>query len=92
MSRRPTVEITLGTMRSLGARCIEAICFHCRHQTIVNMDAWPDGALVSSFETKLYCRQCGYVGARGTSGFDAAEQKLNTTDMAVARPVGRVHF
>jgi hypothetical protein len=64
MTRRPTVEITLGTMRSLGARFLSAICFQCRHQTLVNVDAWPNDATVASFEPKLQCTKCGNVGAR----------------------------
>jgi hypothetical protein len=64
MSRRPTPEMTLGVMRSRGARSLSAICFRCLNHMIVNVDAWPDDATVSSFEPKLRCTKCGDVGAR----------------------------
>jgi hypothetical protein len=67
MSRQQ--HMTLGKMRSLGARCIELVCFGCRHRMTVNVDGWPDDDAVSSFETKFHCPRCGHVGARARPDF-----------------------
>jgi hypothetical protein len=62
-SDEPTKPMTLGNMRSLGVRSLFAACRACGHKTKVNVDAWPDDVLVSSFGPHMRCRLCGNLGA-----------------------------
>jgi ribosomal protein L37E len=58
----PTGPMTLGNMRSLGPRSLDVTCAVCGYRTIVNVDFWPDEAMVLSFGPQLRCRRCGHQG------------------------------
>jgi hypothetical protein len=65
MTRRdePIQPMTLGNMRRNGVRGLFVTCLHCGHHTEVNVDGWPDDVPVPSFGPRMWCSQCGNLGA-----------------------------
>lgn len=59
----PVDVMTLGNMRQNGVRSLSVSCLSCHHDSIVNMDRWPDDVPVPSFGPKMVCSKCGMVGA-----------------------------
>jgi hypothetical protein len=55
--------VTLGNMRSLGPRSLDATCNAYGHPTKLNADAFPDDAMVPSFGPRMRCSKCGHRGA-----------------------------
>jgi hypothetical protein len=65
MTRRddPIRPMTLGNMCQNGVRGLYVTCQHCRHESAVNVDDWPDLATVPSFGPRMRCSKCGKLGA-----------------------------
>src|ERR1700733_2878934 len=55
--------MTLGNMRELGVRSLDVMCSACRHEVVLNVDAWPDDMPVPAFGPRMVCRRCGNIGA-----------------------------
>jgi hypothetical protein len=53
----------LANIRQNGVRSLEAACFGCRHEVIVNVDKYPGDLLVKGFGPRMGCTKCGMVGA-----------------------------
>ena len=58
-------KITLGQMRSSGARGVLIYCsdYKCSRSLAISADRWPDQARLSDLEPKFVCRGCGKRGA-----------------------------
>ena len=50
--------MTLGHMRKLGVRSIEAYCQRCQRGAILDVDPWPDHDTLQSFAPKVTCTKC----------------------------------
>jgi hypothetical protein len=61
----PITPMTLGNMRENGVRSLLVTCSNvtCRHEKIVNVDAYGDDLFVSSFGPRMRCERCGQRGA-----------------------------
>lgn len=59
----PIEPMTLGNMRQLGVRSLDVTCSACRHEVVLNVDAWPDHMPVPAFGPRMACTRCGNVGA-----------------------------
>jgi hypothetical protein len=57
--------MTLGNMRENGVRSLLVTCSNvtCRHEKIVDVDAYGDDLFVPSFGPKMRCERCGQRGA-----------------------------
>jgi hypothetical protein len=57
--------MTLGNMRSLGVRTLDAWCTGrgCNHHTVVAVDHFADELPLLSFGPRLRCQACGHLGA-----------------------------
>ena len=57
--------MTLGNMRENGVRSLLVTCsiVTCRHEKIVNVDAYGDDLFVPSFGARMRCERCGQRGA-----------------------------
>ena len=57
--------MTLGNMRDNGVRSLVVHCSNvaCRHEKIVNVDAYGDDLFVPSFGPRMRCERCGQRGA-----------------------------
>ena len=62
-TRESAGPMTLGNMRSLGPRSIDATCKACGHREIVNVDDWPDEEPVPALGPRMRCSNCGHLGA-----------------------------
>jgi hypothetical protein len=62
-SSEPIVPMDLGNMRSLGVHSLTVSCETCHHETVVNVDSWPDHMTVPSFGPRMVCTRCGASGA-----------------------------
>jgi len=51
--------MTLGTMRAMGVRSVDATCEACQHEATVNVDALPDSLYVPDVALRLKCSACG---------------------------------
>jgi transposase len=60
----PGPPMTLGDMRELGVRNLIAFCLNdaCRHQALINVDAYPADTEVPWFARKVVCNKCGARG------------------------------
>ena len=65
-------KITLGQMRSSGARGVLIYCsdFRCSHFTAMSADRWPDQVRLSDLEPKFVCQGCGKRGADVRPDYD----------------------
>jgi ribosomal protein S27E len=70
-------------MRRNGVRGLYVTCQHCGHETVVNMDAWPDDVPVPSFGPRMRCSQCGELGAYRT-GSSKLERVMGIDDDGTA--------
>jgi hypothetical protein len=59
----PIEPMTLANMRENGVRSLSVYCRQCHHETIINVDQWPDATEVPSFGPKMVCTKCGTIGA-----------------------------
>ena len=57
--------MTLGNMRENGVRSLLVTCSNvtCRHEKIVDVDAYGDDLFVPSFGPRMRCERCGQRGA-----------------------------
>jgi hypothetical protein len=57
--------MTLGNMRSLGVRTLDAWCAArgCHHHAVVNVAGFADAMPVRAFGPRLRCMACGHLGA-----------------------------
>jgi hypothetical protein len=55
--------MTLGNMRSLGVRGLDATCPNCHQATRLDVDPWPDHVPVPIFGPRMVCTRCGIIGA-----------------------------
>src|SRR4051794_27847773 len=51
--------MTLGNMRAMGVRSMDATCEDCRHEATVNVDALPDHLYVPDVALRMRCSACG---------------------------------
>jgi hypothetical protein len=65
MRTTPPVPMTLGNMRQKGVRSLIVTCSNvtCRHEAIVNVDAYSDDLFVPSLGLRMRCERCGQRGA-----------------------------
>jgi hypothetical protein len=63
----PITPMTLGNMRENGVRSLLVTCSNvtCRHEKIVDVDAYGDDLFVPSFGPRMRCERCGQRGADG---------------------------
>jgi hypothetical protein len=59
----PGDPMTLGNMRALGVRGLNVMCFVCRDEVRLDVDAYDDGVPVPWFAPRMVCTNCGIVGA-----------------------------
>jgi hypothetical protein len=38
----PIEPMTLGNMRENGVRSLSVTCWQCHHETVINVDQWPN--------------------------------------------------
>ena len=50
-------------MRSHGVRSLDMMRTACRHETVLNVDHWPDHVTVPFFGARLVCTRCGVTAA-----------------------------
>jgi hypothetical protein len=55
--------MTLGNMRSNGARSLDLCCWQCHYRAILSTDPWPDHVPVPLFGPRMVCTRCGIIGA-----------------------------
>ena len=57
--------MTLSNMRQNGVRSLIVWCSSstCRHEAIVNVDAYSDDVFVPSLGPRMRCERCGQLGA-----------------------------
>ena len=62
---QPITPMTLGNMRANGVRSLIVHCSNvtCRHEKIVNVDAYADDLFVPSFGPRMRCERCEQRGA-----------------------------
>jgi Zn finger protein HypA/HybF involved in hydrogenase expression len=48
----------LANMRMNRVRSLAVSCEDCRHNAVVNVDAFPGHLAVKSFEQRFYCTKC----------------------------------
>ena len=65
-------KITLGAMRSSGARGLVVFCadYKCAHSIRISADQWPDDRRLSDLEPLFVCKVCGHKGADVRPDFD----------------------
>jgi hypothetical protein len=53
--------MTVGNMRANGMRSLVVYCLNviCRHEKIVNVDAYGDEMFVPSLGPRMRCERCG---------------------------------
>src|SRR4051794_12556590 len=56
---REIEPMTLGNMRAMGVRSMDATCEDCRHEATVNVDALPDHLYVPDVALRMRCSACG---------------------------------
>ena len=58
-------DVGTKVMRENGARSLLVTCSNvtCRHEKIVNVDAYDDDLFVPSFGPRMRCEKCGQCGA-----------------------------
>ena len=61
----PISPMTLGNMRANGVRSLLIHCTNvsCRHEAVVNVDAYDDDVFVPSLGLRMRCQLCGQSGA-----------------------------
>jgi hypothetical protein len=59
----PGEPIDLANMCSLGVRSLAVSCPTCRHETVLNVNSYPDNMTVPSFAPRMVCTCCGTIGA-----------------------------
>ena len=63
--QQPPAPMTLRNMRENGVRSLIVHCSNvtCRHEKIMNVDAYGDNMYVPSFGPRMRCDRCGQRGA-----------------------------
>ena len=71
------LPMTLGNMRENGVRSLLVTCSNvtCRHEKIVNVDAYGDDLFVPSFGPRMRCERCGQRGARTFGRIGASKRR-----------------
>src|SRR5262249_2389126 len=59
----PGPPMTLANMRALGVRGLDVLCWICRHQVRLDVDAYDDDTPAPWFGPRMVCTQCGIIGA-----------------------------
>jgi hypothetical protein len=53
----------LANMRSLGVRSLAVACPNCRHESVLDVDSYPDNVTVPSIAPRMVCTRCGTISA-----------------------------
>ncbi len=63
--KTPFAPMTLGNMRENGVRSLIVHCSDvtCRHEAIMNVDAYGDDVFAPSLGPRMRCQRCGQRGA-----------------------------
>ena len=56
-------QMTLANMRENGVRSLSVTCELCRHEAVMNVDAFDDRTQVPAFGPRMVCTSCGIIGA-----------------------------
>ena len=71
--------MTLGNMRANGVLSLAVSCNVCHHETVLDVEAWPDHVPVPAFGPWMVCTRCGIIGADARPNWKEQAQRPSLT-------------
>jgi hypothetical protein len=73
--------MTLANMRDNGVRSLWVVCPLCRHEAVVNADAFAETIAAPAFGRRMVCTGCGVIGAHGRPNWQEQPARESITGM-----------
>jgi hypothetical protein len=71
--------MTLANMRANGVRSLSVTCELCRHEALMNVDAFGDATPVPAFGPRMVCTGYGIIGAYARPNWKERSQRESRT-------------